>query len=236
MHKSATYGKILLKQKYKQIASKEDSKGYAFASQLVKHLPYTQQEIFSAIQDLIREDVCYFDGDYLCQKRMIKDNDISIKRSKAGRKGGEASSFASAKSEANTENESANEDIVSIKKEFALQAVEINERRPEPLDNHLMHDEGEGFIPYWCEHGINDKKVRYQKEKSFDVHRRLTTWKSRDKRFTASKGGFRDKPDMAWYNSCNDVALTQKARAHWRNTGWVAVKNKKGDTTGWAKS
>jgi hypothetical protein len=44
---------------------------------------------------------------------MVKDNELSIKRSEAGRKGGFASSFAKAKSEANTENE--NEDEIDIK-------------------------------------------------------------------------------------------------------------------------
>lgn len=112
MHKSKTYGKILLKQKYKQIESKEESKEYAFACQLDKHLPYTKNEIFSAIQDLIREEVCYFENDFLCQKRMIKDNELSLKRAKAGKKGGDKSKqFAQAKKEANSENENKDDNI-----------------------------------------------------------------------------------------------------------------------------
>jgi len=102
MHKSETYGKILLKQKHKQ----NKSECLNFANQLVKHLPYTVDEISHAINDLITEGVCYYEGDYLCQKRMIKDNDLSLKRSSAGKKGGDKKKFALANSEANTENES----------------------------------------------------------------------------------------------------------------------------------
>lgn len=32
------------------------------------------------------------------------------------------------------------------------------------------------FYDYWTEHGENDKKMRYEKEKSFGLNRRLTTW------------------------------------------------------------
>ena len=84
MHKSESYGKILLKQNHKQ--SKNISLN--FANQLFRHLPYTVEEIKEAIDELINEKVCYYDGDYLCQKRMIKDGQISSIRSKAGKKGG----------------------------------------------------------------------------------------------------------------------------------------------------
>jgi hypothetical protein len=108
MHKSEEYGKILLKQKFKQI----ESKHLAFASQLVKHLPYTIPEIEIAIDELISEKVCHYEGDYLVQKRMVHDNDVSEKRASAGKTGGKksknenfATDFAQAKSKANTEYE-----------------------------------------------------------------------------------------------------------------------------------
>jgi hypothetical protein len=113
MHKSETYGKLLLKQKHKQNESKE----YGMACQLVKHLPYEQSEIYTALKELIIEEVCYWDGDYFCQKRMIKDNDLSLKRAKAGKKGGQRSQekkeFDQANLQANSEieNEIENEDI-----------------------------------------------------------------------------------------------------------------------------
>lgn len=105
MHKSDTYGCLLLKQKYKQ----STKQSYNFASQLVKHLPYTEAEIEAAIDELIEEKVCYYDGEMLCQKRMIDDNNLSVKRSKAGSKGGSktGNKFAEAKVKANSESESA---------------------------------------------------------------------------------------------------------------------------------
>jgi len=36
------------------------------------------------------------------------------------------------------------------------------------------------FYEYWTEHGDNDKKMRYEKEKSFGVSRRLSTWARND--------------------------------------------------------
>lgn len=32
------------------------------------------------------------------------------------------------------------------------------------------------FIDYWTESGENDKKMRFEKEKSFDISRRLKRW------------------------------------------------------------
>jgi len=85
MHKSEEYGKILLQQKFKQT----DKQSKNFAIMLVKHLPYTIEEIENAIDELIEESVCYFEDDFICQKRMIKDGSLSIIRSKVGKKGGD---------------------------------------------------------------------------------------------------------------------------------------------------
>lgn len=109
MHKSKEYGKILLKQNEKQ------NKNFArtFAEKLLKHLPFTVDELEVALKELILEDVLQLDEEsgILSQKRMVKDNNISIKRSKAGSKGGFATQFAKAKVEANTEYEYENENI-----------------------------------------------------------------------------------------------------------------------------
>lgn len=117
MHKSEEYGKILLKQKYKQSDKQGESNSLKFAKQLVKHLPYSIEEIKDAIDELIRERVCYFEGDYLCQKRMIRDNEISEARSKAGKKGGGNPSFVKTKlqTKAQTNSEYENEYENNIK-------------------------------------------------------------------------------------------------------------------------
>jgi hypothetical protein len=83
-HKSEEYGGILLKQKDKQ----NSSTYLNFAYKLSKLIPFQIDIIAGAITELLDEKVLILDGDFLYQKRMVKDNDISIKRSKSGKKGG----------------------------------------------------------------------------------------------------------------------------------------------------
>ncbi len=90
MHKSKTYGKILLEQKYQQTTQQNSSTCSDFANQfahkLVRHLPFTLPEIQRGLCQLIENEVLHVDGLYLCQKRMMKDGDISDKRASAGKK------------------------------------------------------------------------------------------------------------------------------------------------------
>lgn len=37
------------------------------------------------------------------------------------------------------------------------------------------------FYDYWTEHGENDKKMRFEKEKSFDINKRLARWSKNNK-------------------------------------------------------
>ena len=95
MHKSNPYGTILLKQKDKQ----NQNICLNFAYKFARHFPYTVDVIKSALDELLTEDVLQLEGDSLKQKRMVKDNKISIIRSKVGKIGGtktqrEKASFA----------------------------------------------------------------------------------------------------------------------------------------------
>lgn len=131
LHKSETYGQILLKQKYKQNESKIENllkqnckqnvkqnfkQIYFFAYQLEKNMPFSVEEIASGLDELIRENVIQIEGDVLFQKRMVKDGILSDKRSSAGSKGGKKRvclskneeiclNKTSSKIEANSENE-----------------------------------------------------------------------------------------------------------------------------------
>jgi len=136
MHKSAEYGTILLKQKDKQTSKQINN----FALKLVKHLPYSVEVIESGLNELINEGVLIMDADKLMQKRMIKDNNISIKRSEAGKKGGKQTQFAKAKikakHQANSEDEyedeaEVNKDIILpfLSKEFQISWIEFIEHR-----------------------------------------------------------------------------------------------------------
>lgn len=111
MHKSDEYGKILLKQKDKQT----DNQIKNFALKLAKQMPYSENIIFDGINELISENVIFIDNDYLVQKRMVADNDLSEKRSMAGKKGGGNPNFVKTNlqttSQTNTESEIDNEDV-----------------------------------------------------------------------------------------------------------------------------
>ena len=43
------------------------------------------------------------------------------------------------------------------------------------------------FYEYWTEHSPNDKKLRFEKQTSFDVNRRLKTWLKNSKQTYTSK-------------------------------------------------
>lgn len=104
MHKSEKYGTILLKQKYKQNASKSEAKNKIcldFASQLAKQMPFPVEVIERGLIELVEEGVVYIENDCLVQKRMLNDGLLSSKRAEAGSKGGKSGRFALAKSQAN---------------------------------------------------------------------------------------------------------------------------------------
>lgn len=42
------------------------------------------------------------------------------------------------------------------------------------------------FFKYWTEHGLNDKKMRFEKEKSFGIERRLETWIKNKEKFAVN--------------------------------------------------
>lgn len=68
---------------------------------------------------------------------------------------------------------------------------DINERKAEfknslhPL--FLNENDLNDFYLYWTEHGINDKKMRWEKEKSFGIERRVTTWMKKKIEFNKNK-------------------------------------------------
>ena len=107
LHKQTEYGKLLLKQKEKQ----NINICLNFATKFAKILPFTIDVILPAIEELVEEEILIIDGDCIYQKRMVKDNSLSIIRANSGGKGGKKTQeknkdFAKAKIEANTVNES----------------------------------------------------------------------------------------------------------------------------------
>jgi hypothetical protein len=80
LHKQDDYGSILFKQNSKQNLSMIEN----FASVLVKHIPCQLVDMINALNDLIDNGVLTIEDNKLFQKRMVKDGQISLKRSLAG--------------------------------------------------------------------------------------------------------------------------------------------------------
>jgi uncharacterized protein YdaU (DUF1376 family) len=115
-HKQEQYGKILLKQTDKQSIKQIEN----FATKLCKQMPFTNDVISSALNELLDNNVIQLNDDILSQKRMVDDSDLSDKRSKSGCEGGKTTQkFAKAKRQANADNESEIEvEVKKPKKEF----------------------------------------------------------------------------------------------------------------------
>jgi hypothetical protein len=84
MHKEATYGKLLLKQKYKQ----NPNQIHNFALQLARMTSFDLVDIEPALKELLDENVLKLNDDFLICQRMVDDVQLSEKRALIGREGG----------------------------------------------------------------------------------------------------------------------------------------------------
>lgn len=104
MHKSDKYGEVLLNQKFKQT----DNQIKNFAFQLARLCASSFDEVIKPFTELLEEEVLEIEADNIICRRMVKDANISLKRSQAGKAGGKATqekdknpaNFAEAKGEA----------------------------------------------------------------------------------------------------------------------------------------
>lgn len=127
LHKSETYGKLVLRPKdiltdeetdeiKKQVESKTKSKTkskiIAFAKRLQRNMPFELYEIATGLTELEEERVITVEGIELYQKRMVRDGDVSEKRSNNGALGGRPAkekTTQKSKSESKTESKSESE-------------------------------------------------------------------------------------------------------------------------------
>ena len=66
-------------------------------------------------------------------------------------------------------------DIESRKSDFYKSCTQYSDK----YSNSMIQD----FFEYWTEHGEKDNKMRFEKEKSFGIGRRLSTWKKNENKF-----------------------------------------------------
>ena len=119
-------------------------------------------------------------------RRMSKADAIREKRREAGAKGGKAKANAKqvlkpssskplALKESKGKETKVNKNIEERKNEFKESV--LSKWNDLGGENYLSEDQAGQFFRYWSEHGDNDIKMRYEKEKSFGIGRRLGTWK-----------------------------------------------------------
>jgi len=164
LHKQDKYGMFLLKQKDKQNANQTKN----FATKLLRYLPYSFECIERSLTELFSEGVLTICDDGFYQKRMVKDNELSDKRSMAGKKGGKNTQFAKAKVKANLQANAEYEiDIIneSIKenKEKGVQGEKPEGEKPKASEK-----KNKIFIPptieeiemYFIENGFSSELAR----------------------------------------------------------------------------
>jgi len=83
----------------------------------------------------------------------------------------------------NDKNDKNNINIEERKKNFA------NSLNPylEKYGREMLND----FFLYWTEHGERDRKMRFEKEKTFGIGRRLSIWKRNEEKYEKNKGNIR---------------------------------------------
>ena len=130
-HKGEEYGKLSLREKDRQLTeaelcdlkkqiesktkSKIESKIILFAKRLQRQMPYDLHEIAVSLVELLEEKVLILEGDTLLQKRMVRDGEISEKRSKCGTFGGRP---AKEKTKTKTESKSESEIKTNAENEY----------------------------------------------------------------------------------------------------------------------
>lgn len=160
LHKSDTYGKLVLRPKdrltedeiselKKLIESKTQSKSISkseskiqskiqsnvilFAKRLQRNMPFELHEIAEGLNELIEENVITVEGETLYQRRMVRDGEISEKRSNIGALGGrptaekdEEKSKTKSKSESKNESKSESKNKANSEYEYEYENNNIN--------------------------------------------------------------------------------------------------------------
>lgn len=86
MHKEQEYGKMLLRQKFRQ----NENTVQNFAEQIARLSAFDSKEVIGPLTELVTEGVLKIEGDVLYSERMVNDNGLSQKRAVAGKNGGKA--------------------------------------------------------------------------------------------------------------------------------------------------
>lgn len=190
LHKMPEYGVVTLKEREK----KSDDTIRNFADQLSYLMPYQIDVIDRSLRELVSEGVLTLEGERLYQKRMVKDGEISAKRSDAGKRGADStnSRFAAANLSANG---SANTSASS--------PANVSANHPANSENEIEYE-----IENESEIDIDDDRVSVSvPKKSLQEERFDEFWKAYPRK--SNKGGAR----KAWKKLSPDKELFAKIMA-----------------------
>lgn len=79
-------------------------------------------------------------------------------------------------------------DTVKVKETIKDRKVEFSKKILTHIEaGYISREDANDFYFYWTEHGENDRKMKFEKQKSFGVKQRLRTWKEKKKNFAPQK-------------------------------------------------
>lgn len=156
------------------------------AGQLMKHL-------FRYINDLEPKapnrivDIAFSDMKTALKRDLKKWENIKEKRSEAGKASAEKRKINSTKSTSvkSVEQNSTNPTVkvkVNVKDNVNVKDIKKREANfkkeilPYIEKGLISGEEAKKFISYWTEHGERDKKMRFEKERSWNLKRRIDRW------------------------------------------------------------
>lgn len=160
MHKSASYGSVLLRQNFKQ----NTCQILNFATQLTRQMPYDLTTIKQGLEELINEGVIFVENDKITQKRMVRDSYISELRKNAGKKGGFAKAKSVAKDIAKDVANSENEYEYSSLNNTVIEEVVVTKDTTKGKNKKFIPPSVKDVIAYFDEKGYTEEYARHVHE------------------------------------------------------------------------
>lgn len=200
--------------KVKALRRKYGLEGYAIWNMLIEHLTdcdffeyeYTELNIellagdFDVEPSFLKEVITYLtrlkmlkleSGFISCEKLKERFESLLNKRVRNNAKPKLKTSKTSKKTVSDVENPQSKVKESKVKESKVNKTIE--ERKAEfknsllPFLSDYSKELLNEFFEYWTEHGERDKKMRFEKQNSFGLSRRLATWLKNQKRFEKEK-------------------------------------------------
>ena len=158
------------------------------AGKLFKHILKYVNDQEPIAEDIITE-IAFEPIKQTLKRDLQKYEDIRVKNQENARKRWNAT--ASERIQVDTKNAVIDKDIVKVK-DKVIESIEERKSKfysslslfVDEYPKQMLRD----FFNYWSEHGENDKKLRFEKEKTFGIKQRLSTWYSRNPKQYETEG------------------------------------------------